>query len=151
MARDYYNSLILKPNGWVKISKTKSAFVTAELPELSAVLDAEAQVSEKKPAPPTEVRLPEYDRKGRLIDRNPPTDGICERKRSDGTIEYWCPICNRWGSHLELGHARWQEQMRKNREAWLKKKEEAKAAEGESTQTAPSMQRATVTICKPVA
>ena len=33
----------------------------------------------------------------------------------------------------------------------LKKKEEANSAEGESTETAPSMQRATVTICKPVA
>ena len=157
VAREYYNTLILKPNGWVKVSKTKSAFVageplvSGELPELSALLEADAKVSETKVNPPQDTKQPEYDRRGRLIDRNPPKDAVCERKNANGFTEYWCPICNRWGNHIELNHAKWKEDMKKRRSEWQaqsqkKKEEETNAA----TETAPSMQRATIALCKPI-
>ena len=137
-AQAKYNELVLKPNGWLRVSKSKSAF-SAEMPELAAVLEHDGNSSPKSDG--GKDPKVEKDRRGRVIDRNPPKDGVVKRKRSDGSMEYWCAKCNRWGAHDDAHHDKWWEDY---------KKRTGKAGkQGESDgQTPPSMKRAN--FCQPI-
>ena len=139
-AQGYYNELLIKPGGWIRTTKTRSAFL-AELPELAALLDEQPSKKDTTstkdtPAPPKSDKQ-EVDRKGRPIDRNPPKDGVTRRKKDNGCNEYWCAQCNRWGNHDDNHH----EKFLADRKEWKEKKKAEKANNqgGQTNQTAPSM------------
>ena len=142
-AQAHYNELIIKPNGWARTTKTRTAFM-AELPELAAILD---ESPEKKTTPADTAPSPaasgkqEVDRKGRPIDRTPPKDGVTRRKKEDGYNEYWCGKCNRWGNHDDDHHDKFLADQKAWREKRNAKRAEKKAKDSETTTTttAPSM------------
>ena len=46
-----------------------------------------------------------YDRRGNKIDYNPPRQGQSDhRARADGSTEWWCKDCGRWGNHGSSRH-----------------------------------------------
>lgn len=123
-AQTKYNELVLKPNGWLQNSKSKSAFL-AEMPELAAVLEQDSAWSTKKASTKRSSKQShqaskdggvEKDKKGRVIDRNPPQDGVIKRKRSNGFMEFWCAQCNRWGSHDDDHHDEWWKNFKERRD-----------------------------------
>ena len=60
-----------------------------------------------------------YDRQGNVIDRKAPQDGQpTRRNRPDGTLEYWCGPCERWGNHDGEHHDEFVERRNRNRERY---------------------------------
>lgn len=149
----YYNDLVMKPNGWLRTTKNRAAFL-ASLPEMNFA--PEALVTETPPHIPSvdgnpASTTPETDRNGNVIDRTPPKDGKTSRSRPDGTTEYWCAKCpkgGRWGNHDSAHHDEWYKKFLERKEKF-KAKREAKQQGGTNDDSAPSMRRATV--CGPVA
>jgi len=167
LVQDYYNDLLTKPNGWLRTTKTRSAFL-ATVPEmLTADIQANVAGTPSRIKEDTNIeegggtpRVPrvnsgEVDRdfKGRIIDRNPPQDGVTTRT-VDGREEKWCDKCpkgGRWGNHDNNGHDKWYKDFQKNqkkRKERLKQKQEAEAADSNADDNAnsssvPSMHRAT--------
>lgn len=140
-AQAKYNELVLKPNGWLRVSKSKSAF-SAEMPELAAVLEHDGGSSNKSGGGGGKDPKQDKDRRGRVIDRNPPKDGVVKRKRDDGSTEYWCAKCNRWGAHDDAHHDKWWEDY---------KKRTGKSSSGSDKgdkEVPPSMKRAN--FCQPI-
>ena len=159
LAQAKYNELIVKPNGWVRAVKNKAAFFTGELPELAAAMDEiEKEKSPMKAQTPpkstTGCSGKETDRKGRVIDRTPPTDGVNKRKNPDGFWEFWCGRCpdgGRWGNHDESRHDTWRAEFKeamKKKKAKQKADAEAAAASPPDAENPPSMHRAN--FCQPV-
>ena len=143
-----YNELIIKPNGWLRSSKSKSAFL-AEMPELAAVLE-ETTPSPKSSGSGQPSNQPETDRKGRKIDRTPPGNGQPKkRKNAEGRLEYWCSKCNRWGAHLDDNHDEWWAKYNEKRNA-DKASKDATPSETTSSGTPPSMKRANYCELKPL-
>lgn len=53
-----------------------------------------------------------HDAKGNPIDRNPPAKGeptFRPSKINEGRKEYWCSVCERWGSHDDEHHDAWKQ------------------------------------------
>ena len=166
--QDCCDTLLTKPNGWIRTAKTRAAFV-AELPELAAIVDLDPSPHAKfsmddtdsgekkksapaqKQAPSTNGGKPVVDRKGRPVDRTPPKDGQpASRKTEDGRREFWCAHekCQRWGSHDESRHDKWfaefKERMKKNKEAKKSAAKDDDKKQGEP----PSVHAAA--FCRPV-
>ena len=152
--QSYYHKLVTSTGGWLRTTKQRSAFL-AQMPELSAILGDEgyqAHVEKPKPTPTDTKPAPtpsdvERDAKGRIIDRNPPTDGNNKRKRKDGRDEFWCSKCRgggRWGSHLSSGHDQFVKDMQ---DRFGKKKKTTTNTSNDND--VPSMHRAT--FCMPIA
>ena len=71
-AQMYYNELLMKPNGWLKVTKNRAAF-SAELPELMAVMDTQGAFNDPlATGVPTEIDVPTPRRPRR--NRAPPAD-----------------------------------------------------------------------------
>ena len=105
-AQSYYNTLIIKPNGWLHTTKNRAAFLVTLL-EMNAIEEANFTQGESTT---TEEANVERDRRGRIIDRTPPKNGVTQRTLADGTIECWCARCRnggRWGNHDSSGHDEW--------------------------------------------
>ena len=146
----YYNTLLSKPNGWLRTTKNRSAFL-ATLPEMATAFEATAYHDNDETKPnssggKSKASDLEYDKSGKLIDRKPPTNGKTERTTADGTIEKWCGRCpkgGRWGSHDSAGHDAWYKDFKERRDAFNKKKKEKKekkaAEEGASSTTTTSV------------
>ena len=146
VAQEYYNTLLLKPNGWLRNTKTRSAFF-AHMPELTAAMQSEVEFLDDmdKPSPKTTFRPPptnkspppssdgkgprvgiDVDRKGNPIDRTPPKTGDPTTRINPTTNkqEHWCGKCphgGRWGNHLESGHDEFAADQKKKRAAWKAK------------------------------
>ena len=57
-----------------------------------------------------------HDRQGNPIDRNAPSAGQpTRRNKPDGSTEYWCGTCDRWGNHDDDHHEQFLERRRVNR------------------------------------
>ena len=148
-ASDYYNNLLLKPNGWLRTTKTRSAFL-ANVPELTAAMQSEvpflddieepakASLSSKKTkSAPTGASASnsdsktlrvgiDVDRRGNLIDRTPPKQGKSTSRvnKSTNKTKHWCPRCThggRWGNHDEAGHDSFVEKSKQRRKEWESK------------------------------
>ena len=129
-AQTYYNKLYSKPNGWLRSTKLKSAFL-AENPELAAIMSQEEMSKpEPKKSPPSSTTqqpksdknnktVPDRDRQGRLIDRNAPKPGEpTKRQNENGFQEHWCGKCyggGRWGNHDTEHHDEWVKRMKEQR------------------------------------
>ena len=162
----YYNDLLLKPNGWLRTTKNRAAFLS-QLPELAAfqTQEYERMLSDKptKPAATigkeTEGKGIERDRKGNIIDRTPPKDGVTERTGTNGNKEYWCGKCNkggRWGNHKSAGHDDWFAKLKERQEAYKARKRQEGNGDSENnsnntttTNSPPSMHRGNATLCQP--
>ena len=165
--QDYYDKLLTKPNGWVRTTKTKAAFM-AELPELAAIMDSvpsphtsftddvdnsgekKPSASSKQPPPSTDGK-PMVDRKGNPIDRTPPKSGESTRRKSaSGRNEYWCSHekCGRWGSHDINHHDEWYAQYKERQKKAKAQKAAEKAANADKQGEPPSMHAAT--FCRPI-
>ena len=163
-AQDYYNELLIKPNGWIRTTKNRAAFL-AGLPELEMALEAESPHTtfhedfivptpkdpKGKSGPPggKGKGLPVKDRAGRVIDRTPPKDGKTKRTNADGKTEFYCSKCpgGRWGSHDDDHHDAWWEKYNKRRESKRGNggSDDATTATNRDTENpSPSMHRATV-------
>ena len=163
LVQDYYNDLLTKPNGWLRNTKSRTAFL-ATVPEMLT-----ADIHAKYTGPRTSLHEEEEggtggtkeeedverDAKGRIIDRNPPKNGVTTRT-VDGREEKWCGKCpkgGRWGNHDSAGHDKWrkdfQEYKKKMKEKKQKKKEQKENKEEEDqgdtpSSTVPSMHRNTM-------
>ena len=172
LVQSYYNELLMKPNGWLRTTKTKSAFL-AELPELAAIMgDIEIKGEDEQSETPRSSRRGRgrrnqtnvadgtstlgqrdskgrftHDRKGNPIDRNPPAQGApTRRNKSDGSSEYWCGQCDRWGNHDDAHHEEFKARQAEFRNRRNNTPDggdgEAKATESPSNTTPGSMHRA---------
>lgn len=179
-AQDYYNNLLLKPNGWLRVTKSRSAFV-AHIPELTASMQSEVQflsdmdtapssstkkntlISSDKEKPSSTTKEPrvgiDVDRRGNKIDRTPPKQGEPTTRTNPSTNkqEHWCGRCphgGRWGNHDEDGHDAFIAKMKKKREEWKSKKNAASDKQGEDDKsTTPSTTRAPTmraSFCMPI-
>ena len=147
VAQNYYNDLLTKPNGWLRTTKNRAAFL-ASLPEMHYLIEQEAMLSGV--GGPTGDKEVETDKKGNVIDRNPPKDGKTSRTHSKGHTEYWCAKCpkgGRWGNHDSSGHDDWYAKFKAKRAERKEKKKEAEAqasasgpTSGPNTTFVPSMQ-----------
>ena len=149
-AQTYYTDLFTKPNGWIRTTKTRAAFL-ASLPELSAAMQADLKLHEEDRSPSSKPSaltssgsppntpspkpsgssssskgLPTHDGKGNLIDRTPPKQGESHIRTNSETNrkEFWCDHarCKRWGSHTTDRHDSWFEKMKLKRAEWQAKK-----------------------------
>ena len=138
--QEYYNELLMKPNGWLKTTKNRAAFL-AELPELAALMESQGisdnprimdtganetistsnqssrnnrSTRQANAAGSQVTQLPgrdaqgrwTHDKKGNPIDRNAPRQGQpTSRSKPDGSTEYWCGECDRWGNHDNEHHS----------------------------------------------
>ena len=160
-AQAYYNQLLVKPNGWIRTTKQRAAFL-ASLPEMLDIpTQSYADVATSgaaKPDPKEDAKKPETDRAGNVIDRKPPKDGV-KTRTNNGKEEHWCGKCpkgGRWGNHSSEGHDKWVSEFKERRKAWENKKKKADDnAESSSTTGAannadpPSMSRR-ATVATPI-
>ena len=155
----YYNELLMKPNGWIRSTKNRSAFA-AELPELAAILEGQDKGRETRDAftadVPNEIEFQQAsgrsgrrnrnrrqqanaaggvssgngggatglkdaqgrwinDRQGNPIDYTPPRPGQPNRRqKADGSNEWYCSECGRWGNHGDERHAAFLERRRQS-------------------------------------
>ena len=58
---------------------------------------------------------PTHDKSGKKIDYTPPKPGDPHSRVVNGTTEYWCGTCARWGSHPSDKHSEWRKNFNKNR------------------------------------
>ena len=178
-ASDYYNNLLLKPNGWLRTTKTRSAFL-ANVPELTAAMQSEVPFLEdmEEPAKASSKKAKgsstgasasnsdsknlrvgiDVDRRGNLIDRTPPKQGESTSRvnKSTNKTEHWCPRCThggRWGNHDEAGHDAFIEKSKQRRKEWeaknKKSDKEAESKGADSSTTTPTM-RGNATVCVPL-
>ena len=138
----YYNELLLKPNGWIRVTKNCAAFMT-ELPELAAILDEQITTTPKQDSTPSGHSAGvEKDKKGRVIDRTPPTDGKNSRKKEDGYNEYWCDKCikgGRWGNHSSDRHEAWVQKWKDRKNNSSSDSSVSSQSQARSQSGAPSM------------
>ena len=171
-AQDYYNELVIKPNGWLRTTKTRSAFV-AGIPELTEAMQSEVEFLQDMNSSPSPKKRAnsdksntnndskstkgvETDRKGNPIDRTPPKQGESATRFNSTTNknEHWCSRCNRWGSHLDDGHDAFFEKLRKDREKAKARKAAKEAGKSDeqattkpSASTTPTMR---ASFCSPI-
>lgn len=109
-----YHELFVSPEGWLPTKKSGSSF---QAQSQNPLLPKSTTTTAK-----TGATGPEYDRRGNLIDRTPPSTGTSTtRTRGDGTEEFWCGTCNRWGNHLEgADHDSFQSKLKAFREKMKK-------------------------------
>ena len=178
-AQAYYTDLLTKPNGWVRTTKNRAAFL-AELPELSVAMQAELEASMKPKAksspsekqstpskhalnassqftfsttPPSDLaNRPKQDRKGNPIDRTPPKKGESHIRTNPSTQrkEFWCGHQRCW---------RWGGHTEDRHDQFFEKLKQRNNSKGntdskkpEETPTVPSMHGATFAsmMCQPI-
>jgi hypothetical protein len=90
-------------NQWLPVTKSGSVYMTA-LPVNIPSANSTSSIS-----------LPTHDRKGQLIDRNPPKGSDPHTRSNGSSTEHWCDTCPRWGNHLSVDHAEWKKKLKDRR------------------------------------
>ena len=116
-----YEELLLADR-WVATKKRQTAFTFGGGDTKSyADHDKEKPPKKEEDSPKDDddkkkKKRPTHDKSGRKIDYKPPGPNAShERQREDGTKEFWCGKCGRWGSHLTDKHDEWRKNFRQNR------------------------------------
>jgi len=124
-------------NEWKDITTRMGSAFKTDAPQPPSTDDT-------KPSPD----LPEKDRNGQTIDRNPPKGKNASTERvnkTTGKTEFWCDHkkCQRWGSHTVEDHDAWFKKWRENKQRYHKK--DKKKSSGDSDDDSAANESASAT------
>ena len=111
---------LLLADRWVPTKKRQSAFHIGGTPTTRTFAEAEAAKNkdgkpDKPKSDPPKREKRTHDKSGRKIDYTPPGQGKPHKRTVNGTEEFWCGKCGRWGNHLTDKHDTWRKDFKNRR------------------------------------
>ena len=110
---------LLLADRWVPNKKKPSVFVLGD-PKTRSFVEADKDKDSKpgkdgKDDDKKKKERPTHDKSGKKIDCKAPKPNESHERTVDGSKEFWCGQCGRWGSHPTNKHDEWRKNFRKSR------------------------------------